>query len=391
VGVAGAIRRQIWTQNWKARRALTLDWHYAMISFPGEAATVWSLQPTMIFWKKKKPSSAADVVAGSDPAAAGPEADEASSAGEATGLLARLRSTLAKSRQVLQTDIRDLWKSDGRLVDADFLKELYAILIRSDLGTVTSEAIRDQIGQQFRGRKVERSELLEVIRSEILQKLRQHPFELKRADAGPTVILVVGVNGSGKTTSIAKLAYWFTQQGERVLLGAGDTFRAAAVEQLKVWSERIGCDIVLGAASSDPASVAFKAAAQAVEGEYDVLIMDTAGRLQTQSNLMQELSKIRRVLAKQVPEAPHEVLLVLDATAGQNAISQARGFSEAAGCTGIVLAKLDGSAKGGVVVPVLEQFGLPVKLIGTGERLDALAPFDPEAFTRALLDLDDGQ
>jgi fused signal recognition particle receptor len=238
---------------------------------------------------------------------------------------------------------------------------------------------------------VERSELLEVIRSEILQKLRQHPSELKRADAGPTVILVVGVNGSGKTTSIAKLAYWFTQQGERVLLGAGDTFRAAAVEQLKVWSERIGCDIVLGAASSDPASVAFKAAAQAVEGEYDVLIMDTAGRLQTQSNLMQELSKIRRVLAKQVPEAPHEVLLVLDATAGQNAISQARGFSEAAGCTGIVLAKLDGSAKGGVVVPVLEQFGLPVKLIGTGERLDALAPFDPEAFTRALLDLDDGQ
>jgi fused signal recognition particle receptor len=360
-----------------------------MISFPGEAATVWSLQPTMIFWKKKKSSPEVAGAAGVDPAAVGPEADPTGSGAEPAGLLARLRSTLAKSRQVLQTDIRDLWKTEGRLVDADFLKELYAVLIRSDLGTVTAERIRDQIGQQFRGRKVERSELLEVIRSEILEKLRQHPSELKRADSGPTVILVVGVNGSGKTTSIAKLAHWFTQQGERVLLGAGDTFRAAAVEQLKVWSERIGCDIVLGAASSDPASVAFKAAAQAVEGDYDVLIMDTAGRLQTQSNLMQELSKIRRVLAKQLPEAPHEVLLVLDATAGQNAISQARGFSEAAGCTGIVLAKLDGSAKGGVVVPVLEQFGLPVKLIGTGERLDALAPFDPEAFTRALLDLDD--
>lgn len=346
----------------------------------------------MIFWKKKKPSSAVDDAACADSAGAAGDAGQVSSdGGEPAGLLARLRSTLAKSRQVLQTDIRDLWKNEGRLVDADFLKELFAILIRSDLGTVTSERIRDQIGQQFRGRKVERSELLGVIRSEILQQLKQHPAELQRAESGPTVILVVGVNGSGKTTSIAKLANWFTQQGERVLLGAGDTFRAAAVEQLKVWSERIGCDIVLGAAASDPASVAFKAAAQAVEGDYDVLIMDTAGRLQTQSNLMQELSKIRRVLAKQVPEAPHEVLLVLDATAGQNAISQARGFSEAAGCTGIVLAKLDGSAKGGVVVPVLEQFGLPVKLIGTGERLDALAPFDPDAFTRALLDLDEGR
>jgi fused signal recognition particle receptor len=193
------------------------------------------------------------------------------------------------------------------------------------------------------------------------------------------------VNGSGKTTSIAKLAQRFTKEGKRVVLGAGDTFRAAAVEQLAMWAGRIGAEIIRGEPGADPASVAHRAVARAIEGGFDVCIVDTAGRLQTQSNLMQELGKIRRVIAKQIPDAPHETLLVIDATAGQNALSQAKGFKEAAGCTGIVLAKLDGSARGGVIVPVTEQFDLPVKFVGLGEGADDMQPFDPPQFVAALL------
>ena len=209
------------------------------------------------------------------------------------------------------------------------------------------------------------------------------------ADQGPTVIMVVGVNGAGKTTSIAKLVNLFKNHGKSVVLGAGDTFRAAAVEQLTIWSERMGAEIVTGRQGSDPASVAYKAVDTAVKTEADVCIVDTAGRLQTQSNLMEELGRIRRVMAKVLPEAPHEVLLVLDATAGQNAISQARGFSDTAGCTGIVLAKLDGSAKGGVAIPIREEFGLPVKFVGLGETPDDFAPFDVKTYVDALFDVAD--
>lgn len=286
---------------------------------------------------------------------------------------------------MLNTDIRDLWKQQGELVDDDFLKRLFAVLVKSDMGGDMARQIRDRIGKDFRARKVEFDEVLEIISQEIEQSLQQGGTEIHMAESGPTVILVVGVNGSGKTTSIAKLAYRFTQQGKKVLLGAGDTFRAAAVEQLTVWSERIGCDIVTAKQGTDPASVAFQATQRARDENYDVCILDTAGRLQTQSNLMLELDKIRRVIAKHIPEAPHEVLLVLDATAGQNAISQARGFSQAAGCTGIVLAKVDGSAKGGVIVPIRQQFDLPVKLVGLGEQLGDLAEFDAEMFAKALL------
>ncbi|MFM8704794.1 MAG: signal recognition particle-docking protein FtsY, partial [Planctomycetia bacterium] len=186
--------------------------------------------------------------------------------------------------------------------------------------------------------------------------------------------------------SIAKLTRLFTREGGRVVLGAGDTFRAAAVEQLTLWAGRLGAEIVRGEPGCVPASVAHRAVARAIEGAFDVCIIDTAGRLQTQSNLMQELAKIRRVIAKQIPDAPHEVLLVIDATAGQNALSQAKGFKEAAGCTGIVLAKLDGSARGGVIVPVTEQFGLPVKFVGLGETADDLEAFAPDRFVAALLE-----
>lgn len=304
---------------------------------------------------------------------------------QSKGILGGLKAALQSSRDWLNTDIRDLWKSSGELVDDEFLKKLFAILVKSDMGGDMARQIRDRIGKEYRARKCDFNEILETISDEIGNTLEQGGTALKLAESGPTVVLVVGVNGSGKTTSIAKLAHRFTSAGKKVLLGAGDTFRAAAVEQLTIWSERIGCDIVTAKQGSDPGVVAFQASQKAAEENYDLCILDTAGRLQTQSNLMQELDKIRRVIGKHVPDAPHEVLLVLDATAGQNAISQARGFSDAAGCTGIVLAKIDGSAKGGVIVPIRQQFDLPVKFVGVGEGMEDLEVFDPRAFANALL------
>ncbi len=302
------------------------------------------------------------------------------------GILDRLRAGLAKTAQVLNTDVRDLLKREGRLVDEPFLDELRAALVRTDMGPAAAEAIVADVRERLRARVVDPAVVLDSIRGQLLARLRGSAAGIALASQGPTVILVTGVNGSGKTTSIAKLARLFPRAGTKVVLGAGDTVRAAAVEQLALWAGRLGAEIVRGEPGCDPASVAHRAVARAVEGGFDLCIVDTAGRLQTQTNLMQELGKIRRVIAKQVPEAPHETLLVIDATAGQNALSQARGFTEAAGCTGIVLAKLDGSARGGVIVPVAEQFGLPVKFVGVGEAADDLEPFDPEAFLAALLD-----
>ncbi len=302
------------------------------------------------------------------------------------GFLDRLRSGLAKTSQVLNTDVRDLFKQEGRHVDADFLSELRRALVRTDMGPSAAEAIVKDVGERLRARVVDPQVVLDSIRRTLLERLAGTADGLAAAEAGPTVILVTGVNGSGKTTSIAKLVQRFTGEGKRVLLGAGDTFRAAAVEQLAMWAGRLGAEIVRGEPGSDPASIAHRAVARAIEEKVDVCIIDTAGRLQNQSNLMQELGKIRRVISKQIPDAPHEVLLVIDATAGQNALSQAEGFKEAAGCTGIVLAKLDGSARGGVIVPVVERFGLPVKFVGLGEAAEDLEAFDPEAFVAALLE-----
>jgi fused signal recognition particle receptor len=297
----------------------------------------------------------------------------------------RLKAGLSKTAQVLQTDVRDLFKREGRLVDEEFLEELRGALVRTDMGPAAAEAIVKDVRERLRARVVDPEVVVDSIRRELLGRLDSTAAPVAAAAAGPTVILVTGVNGSGKTTSIAKLAQRFTKEGKRVVLGAGDTFRAAAVEQLAMWAGRIGAEIIRGEPGSDPASVAHRAVARAVEGGFDVCIVDTAGRLQTQSNLMQELGKIRRVIAKQIPDAPHETLLVIDATAGQNALSQAKGFKEAAGCTGIVLAKLDGSARGGVIVPVTEQFDLPVKFVGLGEGADDMQPFDPPQFVAALL------
>jgi fused signal recognition particle receptor len=319
-------------------------------------------------------------------AADAPQPGAAEPAGAPKTFFARLRQGLKRTSQLLNTDIRDLFKQEGRLVDDDFLDELFAILVRTDMGTGSAGEIRDQVRTEFRGRVVKMEEVLHAVKAKLKELMAQDEAPLNLAASGPTIIMVVGVNGSGKTTSIAKLAHFLKAQGNGVVLAAADTFRAAAVQQLTIWAERIGVQIVTGASGSDPASVAHRAVAQTLETGAEICIVDTAGRLQTQANLMNQLSKIHRVITKQVPEAPHEVLLVLDATAGQNGISQAKGFSEAAGCTGIVLAKLDGTAKGGVVIPIRQQFHLPVKYIGLGEKPEDLALFEGSRFVDALLD-----
>ena len=345
--------------------------------------------------------SAAEVPADA-PAQAAPPADQASTPAptpppaatpapepepeKPKGMFARLKSAMKKTVDVLNTDIRDLVGKEGRLVDDEFLDELFAYMVKTDMGVGPAGKIRDDIHSKFRARKLFMSDLVQSAKTTIGEIMEQSDGEMKMTDSGPTIIMVVGVNGAGKTTSIAKLANLFSSQGNSVVLGAGDTFRAAAVEQLTIWSQRLGCEIVTGKQGSDPASVAYQAVEKAKTDGAQICIVDTAGRLQTQSNLMDELGKIRRVMDKVIPGAPHEVLLVLDSTAGQNAISQARGFSEAAGCTGIVLAKLDGSAKGGVAIPIRQEFNLPVKFVGLGEGIEDLAPFDVQQYVEALFD-----
>jgi fused signal recognition particle receptor len=302
------------------------------------------------------------------------------------GFFSRIKDGLKKTAALLNTDIRDLFKSEGRLVDEAFLEELREILVKTDMGPNAAGELVDEVQTQYRARIVHLEDILKTIKLKLKSLLAQDASPIRMAISGPTVIMVSGVNGSGKTTSIAKLTQLFVGQGKKVVLGAADTFRAAAVEQLTIWAERLGAEIVRGEAGSDPASVAHRAVAATLQGGADVCIIDTAGRLQTQVNLMQELTKISRVIGKQISEAPHEVLLVLDATSGQNGLSQAKGFTEAVKCTGLILAKIDGTAKGGVVVPIRQQFGLPVKYVGVGEKASDLALFQPEEFVEALFE-----
>ena len=302
------------------------------------------------------------------------------------GLFDKFKQGLKKTTQLLKTDIRDLFKAEGRLVDAAFLEELFETLVKTDMGVDASQEIVDDIGETFRARVVQMSEIIEEIKKKLKTLMAQPAAPISFAPAGPTVIMVAGVNGCGKTTTIAKLTKMFQDDGKKVVLGAADTFRAAAVEQLTIWAGRTGAEIVKGEQGSDPASVAHRAVAKALEIDADVCIVDTAGRLQTQQTLMQQLTKIHRVLGKQIPDAPHEVILVLDATTGQNGISQAKHFTDAVSCSGLVLAKLDGTAKGGVVVAIRKQVGLPVKYIGVGEKAEDIALFEPNPFVDALFD-----
>ncbi|MCA9049342.1 MAG: signal recognition particle-docking protein FtsY [Planctomycetaceae bacterium] len=308
------------------------------------------------------------------------------------GLFDRLKAGLKKTKEILRTDVRDLFRA-GAILDESLLEEFEGRLIRTDMGVAASAKIVSRLREQHGGRTVDVDAVWETVRTELRQLLKgdgtrwdlNHPLSpLAKSADGPTVILVAGVNGVGKTTSIAKIANLLQKHGHKVILAAGDTFRAAAVEQLTMWSQRLGCEIVRKESGSDPAAVAYEGATKAVETGADYLIVDTAGRLQTQRNLMDELDKIRRVIRKVIPDAPHESLLVLDATTGQNGLSQAKSFSAAVSCTGLVLAKLDGTARGGVTVAIRQEMGIPVKYIGVGEGIDDLEVFDAEAFVDAL-------
>ena len=294
---------------------------------------------------------------------------------ERQGFFGRLRDSLSKSRRAL-TEQLALVAFDPD--DDEAWERLEEALIAADVGVpATAELVR-----RLEGRG-DVSDLAEALAEEIAALLGE-PGTLALA-ARPSVVLVVGVNGTGKTTTIGKLADALRRHGHSVLLGAADTFRAAAEEQLEIWAERAGADFVGGRQGGDPASVAFDAIEAAEARGRDVVIVDTAGRLHTQKNLMQELAKVRRVIAGKLEGAPHETLLVLDATTGQNGLQQARLFAEAVDVTGVALTKLDGSARGGIAVAIAHELGLPVKLVGVGERLDDLRPFDPQDFARALL------
>ena len=300
------------------------------------------------------------------------------------GLFDKFKRGLKKTANILKTDVRDLFKSEGRLIDDGFLDEMRALLFKTDMGYDAAEEIVSEVATKFRGRVVTLEEVVSTWKEKLYELMAQDSSPINYAASGPTIIMVCGVNGAGKTTSIAKLAHLLKSEGKSVVLGAGDTFRAAAVEQLTIWSQRLEVNIVTGEQGAHPASVAYRAVEETIRTSADVCIVDTAGRLQTQKNLMTELTKIQDSIRKQLPEAPHEVLLVLDATTGQNGISQASKFTETVDCTGIVLAKLDGTAKGGVVVAIRQKVGLPVKYVGVGEQPEDWALFDPIEFVNAL-------
>ncbi|MCB4204223.1 signal recognition particle-docking protein FtsY [Deferribacterales bacterium Es71-Z0220] len=273
-----------------------------------------------------------------------------------------------------------------KVIDEDLLEELEELFISADVGVATTLKIIDKVRKDV-SRKVLKnpSELKKYIKEEVF-KILNIDNSLKMTDQKPYVVLVVGVNGAGKTTSIAKLAKMFKDSGLKVLLAAGDTFRAAAIEQLCIWGERVGVPVVKQTQGSDSAAVIFDAVASAKAKGYDVIIADTAGRLHTKHNLMNELTKVKRVIQKEISDAPHEVLLVLDATSGQNAVMQAKAFKSDVDVTGIVLTKLDGTAKGGVIVGIVDELGIPVKFIGFGESMEDLKPFDARNFVDALFD-----
>jgi fused signal recognition particle receptor len=299
------------------------------------------------------------------------------------GLLDRLRERLTRTRTALSDRISGLFRG-GRAIDDALLSELESMLYSADLGPVAAEVVAEIARLHRRGEVKGEEDVRVALKKLLLARLSATPGEVEVREK-PTVILVVGVNGSGKTTTIAKLAHRIQSKGKRVLLAAGDTFRAAAADQLEIWAQRNGAEIVRAKPGADPASVAFEAVHAAVARGMDAVLVDTAGRLHTQKNLMDELQKVRRVIARRLPGAPHETLLVLDATNGQNAVQQAKLFTAAVEVTGLVLAKLDGTARGGAVFGIQGALGLPVRYIGTGEKLEMLEPFDREAFVDAIV------
>src|SRR5690349_21998967 len=299
--------------------------------------------------------------------------------------LDKLKGALKKTAEVLNTDVRTLFVP-GRQIDDAFLAEMEEEFIRADMGVANVERMVAAVRDRWRlGRIKNAADAEAVVREQLSGGWPAGSRELKMAESGPTVILVAGINGAGKTTSIAKLAWLLKNElKKKVMVCASDTFRAAAVDQLTIWADRIGVEIVKHKMGADPAAVAYDACEAAKARNVDVLIVDTAGRLHTQDHLMRELTKIRDVVAKRIEGAPHEVMLVLDATTGQNAVAQAKNFGQAINVTGIMLAKLDGTAKGGVVLAIKEQLNIPVKFVGLGETPEDIETFDPTRFVEAL-------
>lgn len=302
------------------------------------------------------------------------------------GLFNKFKEGLAKTRSSFSEKVEDLIYRHKK-IDEDFYEELEEILIGADVGVNTVLDLMDELRSEVKAKRIENAtDLKPILTEKIIELLRDdnNSQSLNIQENGLTVILFVGVNGVGKTTTIGKLAHKLKQDGKSVILAAGDTFRAGAIEQLEVWGNRVGVDVIKHQAGADPAAVIYDAIQSAKSKKADILICDTAGRLHNKVNLMQELNKIFRVIEREVPNAPHDVLLALDATTGQNALQQAKLFKETAGVTGIVLTKLDGTAKGGIVIAIRHELQLPVKFVGLGEKMDDLQPFDEEQFVNAI-------
>lgn len=303
------------------------------------------------------------------------------------GFFERLKDGLQKTRKNFTERIEVLVSMSAE-IDDDFLDELEMILLSADVGAKTTEKLIEAVRQAARKKEIKGTEDVVPFLKKYLTQMLTEEGQRTRISGTPTVILVVGVNGVGKTTTIGKLANYFHLLNYKVMIAAADTFRAAASEQLEIWGKRAGCDVIKHAEGADPAAVVFDAMKAAIARKADILFIDTAGRLHNKANLMNELEKIHRVIKREIPEAPHETFLVLDATTGQNAITQAKVFTETANVTGVVLTKLDGTAKGGVVIAIREELGLPVKWIGVGEGIMDFRPFEPEKFVDALFNTD---
>ncbi len=360
--------------------------------------TLLALLPVLILlrrsWRRNK--AATDITGGAEPEAAGESPEVASvDVTEAlppkvvdAGLVKTVRSGLQKTRASLVGRLEALF-GEQKVFSPELLEELEEVLITSDFGMATTMSLINSLEQIFSGKAASAEEVYGALKNEISQRLNSAVVTSVADKVSLQVVLVVGVNGVGKTTTIGKLANQYCATGKSVLLAAGDTFRAAAAEQLAVWAERAGADIVKHSEGGDPAAVIFDAAKAAVARKSEVLIVDTAGRLHTKTNLMEELKKVRRVLDREIPGAPHQTLLVVDATTGQNALVQAKMFKEAVQIDGIVLTKLDGTAKGGIVVAICSELNIPVRFIGVGEGVHDLRPFDAGEFVEALFGKDE--
>ena len=303
---------------------------------------------------------------------------------EKKGIFQRLKEGLSKTHQGMASKIDQLL-SGKRKIDDQLLEELEEILITSDIGVKTTQELLDKVTEKVKRKELEDADhLKKALQEEMFLILRQQEKPLDPATPRPFVIMVIGVNGTGKTTTISKMAQKFKGRGKSVLLVAGDTFRAAAIEQLEIWGQRVGCEVIKHQSGSDPSAVVFDALKAGKARGSEIIIVDTAGRLHTKVNLMEELKKVKRVMAREIPNSPHEILLVLDATTGQNAISQAKMFDKELGVTGIVLTKLDGTAKGGILIGISDELEIPIRYIGIGEKADDLREFSARDFVDAI-------